>query len=214
MARELPRTVRSLCRPYQRGIDGLDYEVVVVDNGSPVAPDVEAIEAIGPEVRLIRMEGLGESPAGAVNRAVESTSAPLVGVVLDGARLVTPGVVALARQALAARPDGFVTALAWHLGPEHQTISQQKGYSATEEDRLLESIGWPEDGYRLFEIAALASANRLGWFGPMNESCCTFLSRETFVELGGYDEAFTSPGGGYVNLDFFARASFASRSGR
>ena len=35
MARELPRTLRSLAPDYQQGIAADDYEVVVVDNGSP-----------------------------------------------------------------------------------------------------------------------------------------------------------------------------------
>jgi glycosyltransferase involved in cell wall biosynthesis len=213
MARELPRTVRSLSRSYQRGIDDLAYEIVVADNGSPTPVDVAAIEAIAPEVRVVRMEGLGVSPAKAVNRAVASTSGRSVGVVLDGARLVTPGVLALVRTALALDPDVLVTPLAWHLGPQRQDVSQKAGYSAAVEDGLIESIGWPADGYRLFEIAALAHANPRGWFGPLNESACTFLSRESFDALGGYDEAFASPGGGLVNLDFFTRAVARSRIG-
>jgi len=213
MARELPRTVRSLSRPYQRGIEDLAYEIVVVDNGSPSPVDSAAIEAIAPEVRVIRMEGLGVSPAKAVNRAVDSTSGRFVGVVLDGARLVTPGVVALARMALTLDPDALVTPLAWHLGRERQDVSRTSGYSAAVEDQLIASIGWPADGYRLFEIAALAHANPRGWFGPVNESACTFLSRESFVALGGYDESFMSPGGGLVNLDFFTRAAERSALG-
>jgi hypothetical protein len=207
MARELPRTVYSLSSTYQRGIEGFDYEIVVVDNGSPVAVDAPRIEAIAPNVRVIRMEGLGVSPAKAINRAVDATSGRTVGIVLDGARMVTPGVVALARSSLEINQRALVTTMAWHLGPDLQTISQQSGYSASVEDQLLRSIGWPEDGYRLFEIAALAAANRQGWFGSMNESCCTFLTRESFIALGGYDESFVSPGGGYVNLDFFLRAT-------
>ena len=35
MAREAERTLHSLSRTYQRGIDDLDYEVIVVENGSP-----------------------------------------------------------------------------------------------------------------------------------------------------------------------------------
>ena len=36
MGRELPRTLRALAPGYQRGLEGIDVEVIVVDNGSPV----------------------------------------------------------------------------------------------------------------------------------------------------------------------------------
>ena len=179
----------------------------MVDNGSPVPIDAGSIESIGPEVRVIRMDGLGVSPAAAINRAVAGTSGSHVGVVLDGARMVTPGVLALSQAALELDDTSFVTTLAWHLGPDHQIRSRLAGYSPAVEDKLLESIRWPEDGYRLFEIAALASPNEQGWFGPVNESCCSFMGRESFEALAGYDESFVSPGGGFVNLDFFLRAT-------
>ena len=35
MQREAPRTIRSLLPPLQRCVDDLDYEIIVVDNGSP-----------------------------------------------------------------------------------------------------------------------------------------------------------------------------------
>lgn len=207
MSRELPRTVRSLARPYQRGIESLDYEIVVVDNGSETSPEAAALEALAPGVTVARTDGAQASPARAVNEAVAATRGRYVGIVLDGARMVTPGVLALARLAWSMDPSALVTTMAWHLGPDHQAKSVLAGYDATEEDRLLASIDWPVDGYRLFEIATPApGANPRGFGGPINESCCTFLSRERFEMLGGYDEAFTTPGGGYVNLDFFNRS--------
>ena len=35
MQREAPRTTASLLPPLQRGVNDLDYEIIVVDNGSP-----------------------------------------------------------------------------------------------------------------------------------------------------------------------------------
>ena len=53
MRREAARTLHSLSRAYQRDIDGLDYEVIVVENGS--APDQklgeEFVRSFGPEFR-------------------------------------------------------------------------------------------------------------------------------------------------------------------
>ena len=53
MSREAARTLHSLSRAYQEGIDDLDYEVIVVENGS--APDQrlgeEFVAGFGPEFR-------------------------------------------------------------------------------------------------------------------------------------------------------------------
>ena len=43
MARELPRTLTSLSPQYQQLIAADEYEVIVVDNGSPEAVDLAAM---------------------------------------------------------------------------------------------------------------------------------------------------------------------------
>lgn len=206
MAREAPRTLRSLSPAYQRGVDQDDYEVVVVDNGSPQPLVAAEVEALAPNARLHRLDDAGPSPAAAVNAGVALARGRSVGVLLDGARMLTPGVVRHALLALRLHPRPVVATLAWHLGPDHQSRSVAAGYDARAEDALLAAIGWPADGYRLFEVAALAGSNAAGWFAPMAESCCLFLRRALFDELGGYDERFDLPGGGLVNLDTFVRA--------
>ena len=39
MAREIPRTLESLSRSYQERAENLEYEVLLLDNGSPVPLD-------------------------------------------------------------------------------------------------------------------------------------------------------------------------------
>src|SRR5262249_23518199 len=56
MARELPRTVRSLSPGYQRGIDAADYEVIVVDNGTPAGPVDLDDAAGGLQLRSMRLD--------------------------------------------------------------------------------------------------------------------------------------------------------------
>ncbi len=103
-------------------------------------------------------------------------------------------------------PRAVVSTLGFHLGPEHQRESCRQGYAKELEDKLLERIKWPENGYRLFEIASLAGSSKFGWHAPLAESNCICVPRTLFDELGGYEERFTSPGGGLVNLDFYKRA--------
>ena len=80
------------------------------------------------------------------------------------------------------------------------------GYDRAVEDRLLASVPWRSDGTRLFDVAVLAASSRAGWFGRIAESNAVFLSRALWQRLGGLDERFAAPGGGYVNLDFWSRA--------
>ena len=55
MRREAARTLHSLSRSYQHGLDDLDYEVIVVENGSD--PDQrlgeEFVHAFGDEFRYL-----------------------------------------------------------------------------------------------------------------------------------------------------------------
>ena len=96
----------------------------------------------------------------------------------------------------------------FYLGMEEQTVSVDNGYNKQVEDELLERIAWPSDGYRLYEIGTplRSGAKRLHWFNKMFESNCLFLRRELFTSLGGVNEAFDLPGGGFVNLDTYKRA--------
>ncbi|MBI3940371.1 MAG: glycosyltransferase family 2 protein [Acidobacteria bacterium] len=205
MAREAPRTLLSLSPAYQ-GIKSDGYEVIVVENGSPVPLSRTDVEGIAPNFRYHYIPDAPKSPAFAINYGASKSSAPFLGIMIDGARIATPGVVRYALKALRAYDMPVVSTLGAHLGPDLQSRSLLKGYNEAVEDELLNSIGWPSDGYRLFEIASLADSWNCGWFGGGAESNGLFMCRKTFDALGGYDERFDLPGGGFVNLDFYRRA--------
>jgi hypothetical protein len=202
---EARRTLHSLGRGYQRGVLGIDYDVLVVDNGSPEPFSEAALATLDGTFRLHRIDPAPPSPAYAANLGVSMTAGRNVCVILDGARMVTPGVIAGGLQAASLYPRAIVTTMAWHLGPEHQSLSIPKGYDSKTEAALLAQIGWPADGYRLFEVSALAMANPGGFFGGINESCCLIVPRALWEEVGGFDETFDLPGGGFVSLDLFSR---------
>lgn len=203
--RELPRTLRSLGAPYQRGIDPHAVEVIVVDNGSPRAVPERPIVG-GARVRVIRLDDAAVSPARAANLGLEQATGDVVGLVIDGARLASPGLLQTALLAHRLSPRAVVTAPAWHLGPDLQRRSSTVGYDQAAEDELLESVAWEQDGYRLFEVSTPAASSARGLFGPMGESSSLFLRRSVWTELGGLDERFALPGGGLVNHDLYRRA--------
>jgi hypothetical protein len=126
--------------------------------------------------------------------------------VVDGARLASPGLLAMAQRAMRVDPRAVVTAPAWHLGPHLHMGAAAAGYDQTVEDGLLAGSGWEDDGSRLFSISTPAASSGRGLFGPMGESSSLFMPRALWDEVGGLDERFELPGGGMVNHDLFRRA--------
>ena len=207
MTRELKRTIHSLSPKYQRDVKAQDYEVIVVDNGSNQPPDrSDWIQRPGWSVRLLCRPAGFVSPCRAVNEGVAQARAGHVCVMVDGARMVSPGLISGLLAILRADPDALAITLGFHLGLEPQNISIAHGYNQKVEDRMLRKIRWRNNGYQLFSVSSLALSSAGGWFAPITESNCFALKRKSFQELGGFDERFQSPGGGLVNLDFFRTA--------
>lgn len=206
MLREAPRTLHSLSAAYQRHIEPDDYEVIVVDNGSNPPFDPKVIEGLSGNFRLIRIDDASPSPAQAVNRGLAEAHGEIIGVVIDGARIATPGLLHFARHGAQLYDRAVVATLGWHLGYDLQRWAIRAGYDQAREDALLASIRWPEDGYRLFEVATMDGSSFDGWLAPIGESNALFMRRELWATLGGMEESFDAPGGGLVNLDIYRRA--------
>ncbi|MFT4614106.1 MAG: glycosyltransferase involved in cell wall biosynthesis [Bacteroidia bacterium] len=208
MGREIPRTLQGLARTYQTDAQHLDYEVLLVDNGSPQPLDPASWSDTDVPVRLIRVEDAHHSPAQAINLAFAQAQGDVVCLMIDGAHLLTPGVFKMALANFGAFDNPVVAIRYFYLGKDEQTVSVDNGYTKQIEDRLLERIEWPSDGYRLYENCAplRSGAKRLHWLNRIFESNCLFLKRSLFEELGGADERFDLPGGGFLNIDIFKRA--------
>jgi glycosyltransferase involved in cell wall biosynthesis len=205
MARELPRTLHTLSPAYQRDIDPDDYEVIVVDNGSPDDSYLDALEGTIPQLTIHRLPDPTPSPVAAVNRGLELATGDLVGVCIDGARMASPRLLASALEASALHSRPAVGTLAFHLGPDVQPASVHAGYDQRAEDALLETVDWRNDGYRLFDISVFAMSSAGGWFEVPQETNALFLTRDHWQEIGGLDTAFRAPGGGLANLDIWER---------
>jgi glycosyltransferase involved in cell wall biosynthesis len=215
MADQLARTVRSLSPAMQRGVGADDYELIVVDNGSDPPLDLERCDPHGARLRFLRIDGAPPSPAAALNHGIAVARAPLIGAMIDGARLASPRVLELALLASRAHPRPVVCTHGFHLGRDVQQRTAGSGYDEDAEAAMLEGVDWTADGYRLFEVSVPALASRRemslrrGWFDLPAETNSLFLFREMWEELGGFDERFVTPGGGMVNIDTFARACAA-----
>jgi glycosyltransferase involved in cell wall biosynthesis len=179
MERELPRTLRSLSPAMQRGIKAEQYEIILIDNGSPAPMPLDRFPTYGAQVSCHWIENASASPAAAANFGLKQARGRLIGVMVDGARLASPGLLttALLAEQLDERP--VISSLGFHLGFMPQMESLGHGYSQTTEDALLDAARWTEDGYRLFDIAALAGSSEA-------VSSCRSASQTRFSCRAGY----------------------------
>jgi len=206
MSREVPRTVESFLPPYQRGINASEIEILVMENGSsdPVPPHI--IASWPDNVRYIPVPDPAPSPAKALNLGAELSMGDWVCPVIDGARMVTPGLIHAFRNLMPLHNDPVIATLGWHLGDRPQQDNVDYGYNQSVEDALLTSINWRQDGYKLFDVSCLGKSAGAAWLKPISESNVLLMRKTSYQSMGGYDEAFDIPGGGLVNLDFFKRA--------
>ena len=210
MRREASRTLYSLSRAYQQGVDDLDYEVIVIENGSqpPECLGQEFVRSFGPEFQYIDLADQAEpSPAHALNVGIAASTGRTVAPMIDGAHVLTPGVLRFGMLGLASYAPAVVTTQQWYVGPGQQSETVPNGYGPELEDRLFEQIEWPTDGYRLFDIGHFIGDR--DWFDSQWESNCIFVPRSLIEQTGPMDESFATPGGGFVNLDFFERVASA-----
>jgi hypothetical protein len=70
---------------------------------------------------------------------------------------------------------------------------------------MLSDSGWPDNPAALFTMSVLAGSSSPGFFRPVNESSAFSMRRDLFERWGGFDERYTSPGGGPSNLEIFRR---------
>lgn len=207
MQRELPRTLYTLSAHYQNSVKADDYEVIVVDNGSCTVMEHAELTSYGANFRLVEVSMPSHSPVPAVNLGLEEASGDNVAIMIDGARMLSPGVIFWTLEAMRVFKDVAVSVPSWHLGPDVQNRSMQLGYNQQVEDNLLARTDWQGDGYRLFDCCERLDPSSEGaaWFETLAESNFVACSKQRALELGGFDARFTSPGGGACNLDFFGR---------
>jgi cephalosporin hydroxylase len=206
MRREASRTLHSLSRAYQEGLERTSHEVIAVENGSDEGQKLGAafVHDFGPEFRYVDLGADAyPSPVRALNRGIELSRGRALALMIDGAHVLTPGVLRFGLQGLATYAPAIVATQQWYVGPGQQGEAMDNGYDQEYEDRLFDRIQWPSNGYRLFEIGHFVGDR--DWLDGVWESNCLFVARSQLEQVGGFDERFSTPGGGYANLELYER---------
>ena len=205
MARELPRTVKSLLPPYQQEILDDEIEIIVMENGSSKPVEQTIIDSWPENVRYVLLKDPHPSPAKALNEGVKMSRGKWVCPVIDGARLASSGILKKAKQIMSIYENPIITTIGYHIGDMIQQLNVKNGYDQIREDELLSNINWPNEPDKLFKISCLAGSSKRFWIDGLNESNILIMKKTFYEFIGGYDEKFNIPGGGLVNLDFFKR---------
>jgi hypothetical protein len=206
MPEQAKRTLLSLSAAYQQGVSQTAYEVIVVENSSDRVLGKQDVECHGDNFRYFYREETSRSPVNALNLGVSRARAPHVSIMIDGARMVTPGLVDTMIRAQAIAPVPVISVPGYHLGRTLQQEAVDEGYDERADAELLASIAWPADGYRLFDVSCLSGSCANGFFLPYSESNCLGMPTWFYESIGGCDPKFDLPGGGNVNLDLYRRA--------
>ena len=205
MRQQALRTLASLTPEYQLGVDASHYEVIVVENDSDSMLAESEVEGFGPNFQYLARHETAPTPVNAVNDGVALSTGQNVGVVVDGARMASPGLVGHTLAAARLAEAVVVVVPGYHLGAQLQQRAVEAGYGEEAEDALLAEIGWPGDGYRLFDISVLSGTSKTGFFRPFAESNFLSVPRWIWDDVGGMDCAFDAVGGGFANLDLYRR---------
>lgn len=204
MRREAERTLTTLTPAYQ-GLEPAQYDVIAIDNGSGQPLNGERVEAMAPNFRYRFFDTKSKSPVEALNAGAAMAKGRLIVFMIDGARMLSPGVLRGMLTSTRLSNNPFVYTSSMHIGPAAQNESLLSGYCQKVEDEILAGVDWTSNGYQLFEVSSWALSSKGGFFSTISESNCFGLEKASFNRMGGFDDRFQTPGGGLANLDIFQR---------
>ncbi|WP_240725263.1 glycosyltransferase family 2 protein [Mangrovimicrobium sediminis] len=206
MPLQAERTLYSLTPEYQEGVSAGDYEVIVVENESANNLRREFIAQLPRNFSYHLRAEREPTPVHAINHGAGISRGRYLCIMIDGARMVTPGVVRNLLRGHRLHDQAVVTVPGYHIGDQLQQEAVNLGYGVEQDQALIESVCWPGNGYGLFDVACFSGSCAAGFFRPHSESNCISIPRDIWAALGGMDTRFNLRGGGLVNLDLYKRA--------
>ncbi len=199
-SRQALNTLHSLSCNYQREVASDDYEVIVIENTASNRFDEQQVRNFGANFRYHLHKETSPTLAGTINFGMAKTLAAHVCLITDASCLATPRIIRYSLDLLRLTSNVLIAIPSYQL-----TLPDQKSHESildTTRIDLLKNIDWPQQAYRLFDIATFGSANAHGFFHPLMESQCLVFSKCAFEKIGGAHTDFTLPNG-YISLDLY-----------
>jgi hypothetical protein len=186
----------SLSEAFQANV-AVSYEIVAIEAPSDDTCGEARARACGKNVRYVELGGTGPWRARALRLGVERCRAPWIGLMLDGAHILTPRVVehVLLARGFGARPLIVV--------PEYVPADESRWQGAP----LVRLQPGANEYGELLDHARFGPANPNGFLGPLLGASCVFLPRTSFDAVGAADARLDVPGGGALRFDLYARLS-------
>ncbi|MEL6211533.1 MAG: hypothetical protein AAFR44_15405, partial [Pseudomonadota bacterium] len=118
--------------------------------------------------------------------------------------MLTPGILRNTRELWSLFPNPVIGVPQFMLGRESQNLTRIAEPFETEGDEL-KRLGWPTDGYALYNYAIYPGENFHRSYIESVESNCLITTKRVLEICGGYDERFAAPGGEMANLEIYSR---------
>jgi glycosyltransferase involved in cell wall biosynthesis len=122
MAAQLEKTLQTLAPSFQRGVTTDDYEVIVVENSSQDNLRADKVANLPDNFHYWLRDESAVSPVYAINEAFAMCQAPYICLMIDGARMVSPGIIYNALMARSISENAIVAVPGYHLGHEEQHL--------------------------------------------------------------------------------------------
>ena len=208
MAREAARTLHSLSRSYQEGIDDLDVRGDRRRQRLASRAAARRRRSWRASVRSSASSTCATtrcpSPTHALNRAVELARGRAFAFMIDGAHLLTPGVLRFGMAGLRTYDNAVVATQQWYVGPGPAAADggprlrpglRGRAVPAHRVARRRLPAVRDQPLHRRPRLVRRRAREQLPLRRPRR--CCE--------QVGAFDDSFSMPGGGYANLDLWER---------
>ena len=150
------------------------------------------------------------SPANALNRGLELARGRAVAVMIDGAHVLTPGVLHFGMLGLSTYAPAVVSTQQWYVGPGEQNEAVSKGYDEGLRGPALRARSSGPSTATSSSTSGTSSVAATGSTGSGRATASSCRARCS-TRSERWTTTSTLPGGGFANLDFFERMTTSPR---